>query len=104
MGRRRLPHLSLRTIDYALGRAKVRIRVHPDNLDYLQTRVQEIATSHGFMGKMEVAGDSQLAAADVVMDWGDGSAEKIEQRIWQVISELVPSIKRSDEGILATGE
>ncbi|MDI9408566.1 MAG: FliH/SctL family protein [Candidatus Pacebacteria bacterium] len=88
------------TIDYALGRAKLRLRIHPQNLEYLRSKIEEIAIAHGFSGKVEVVGDSQLAAADVQMDWGDGSAEKIEQRIWQAITDLVPPKNQKDEGIL----
>ena len=80
------------TIGYALGRPRLRIRLHPQNVENLQSVLQGLAESHGFIGKVELVADSELLLADVVMDWGDGSSEKLEKRIWEAIGQMMPTV------------
>ncbi|MCX8502130.1 MAG: FliH/SctL family protein [Alphaproteobacteria bacterium] len=85
------------TIDYALGRPRLRIKLHPQNVEDLQPVLQGLAERHGFVGKVELVADSQLLLADVVMDWGDGSSEKLEKRIWEAIGQMMPTAREKLE-------
>ncbi|WP_422019963.1 FliH/SctL family protein [Pyruvatibacter mobilis] len=59
---------------FALLRDEPRVVVHvtPDQLDLLEPRINEIASEHGFEGRLIVRVDEEIALGDVRIEWSKG--------------------------------
>lgn len=77
---------------------RVVIRGHQRVIAALQTRVDSIASSHGFQGKIVLFADEHLNENDCLIEWADGGAERILDNIWKQIDAAISSI--TDGGAL----
>ena len=64
-------------------------RVCPEMVDPLREKLDEIAKSCGFEGKMVVVGDPRIALGDCRVEWGEGGAERDAGRIALDIDKTV---------------
>jgi len=77
---------------------RVVVRSHDRIISALQTRIDAIAASHGFQGKIVLFADEQLNENDCLIEWADGGAERILDNIWKQIDAAIASI--TDGGAL----
>ncbi|MEA4839120.1 MAG: FliH/SctL family protein [Rhodospirillaceae bacterium] len=68
---------------------RVTVRVHPDYQNGVRDRMQTLAEENGFEGKLIVAADSRIAPGDCRVEWGDGGAERDQERVWNDIDALI---------------
>lgn len=64
---------------------RIVVRVHDELLDPLRRRVDAIAQSTGFGGRVILIADPGLAATDARIEWADGGAERNLGAVWQDI-------------------
>lgn len=72
---------------------RVTVRVHPDYQNGLRDRMQTLAEDNAFEGKLIVTADSRIAPGDCRVEWGDGGAERDQDRLWDDIDALIAQAK-----------
>lgn len=80
------------------GEVKVTVRAHPDMLDAVRERAEQVAQAVAFDGKLVYAADPRIAEGDCRVEWGDGGAERDLARIWaEVEAVLARALGMEDE-------
>ncbi|MDI9348895.1 MAG: FliH/SctL family protein [Candidatus Symbiobacter sp.] len=85
------------SIELVRERPKLTVTLAPQIQNMLEAKLQGLAESLGFSGQIVFVSDPNLGEADVRIEWGDGGVERLTQRTWQSITDLMEKIK------LATG-
>lgn len=67
---------------------RIVVRVHDGMLDALKARIDALAASKGFAGKMVLLAEPSLMDTDCRVEWADGGAERDVTRLWQQIERL----------------
>lgn len=62
------------------------VRVSPDLLPALETRIQGLSADTGFEGRLFLIADERLGAADCSVEWADGGLERHADAIWRDVS------------------
>ena len=73
----------------ALGEPRIVINASRSVVDVLAPRLSEIQQQEGFEGRVVLAADPMLAAADCRIDWRGGGAARTQSAIEDAIAELV---------------
>jgi flagellar assembly protein FliH len=68
---------------------RVVVRINDALLDVLKEKVDALATSIGFAGRIIVIADPAVAAGDARIEWADGGAERDSARAWADIDGLI---------------
>jgi flagellar assembly protein FliH len=68
---------------------RIVIRAADQIIDALQVKVDRIAASCGFTGKIALLGDPTMAATDCRVEWADGGAERSFSATWQTIANAM---------------
>lgn len=71
---------------------RVVVRGHDRVIAALQPRIDTMAASCGFQGKIVLFGDEQLDENDCRIEWADGGAERILDDIWKQIDAALESM------------
>jgi flagellar assembly protein FliH len=90
------------TISHCLAQVahepRVVIRIGGDVADELKSRIDELAQSIGFAGRIIVTADPRLSRADCRLEWSDGGAERdaasIADRIEAVLARFIETDAR----------
>ncbi len=90
---RLVEHTLLRLIE----EPRVVIRVNPELMEPLGGRLNDLKAGAGYEGRIVMKEDSSLVYGDCRMEWGDGSAERNVDSLWQSIDQII-------EGNLGTGQ
>lgn len=72
-----------------LDQPRVVIRVHDGLMQALQGRLQHVSESVGFSGQLVLIADDRLGPSDCRVEWADGGAERIGERIWSDIDAAI---------------
>lgn len=64
---------------------KVVIRVHPDMVEGISPKLEEIAARNSFEGQVQLRGDAALSDGDCRLEWADGGAERLTSDLWRRI-------------------
>lgn len=76
-------------IDHLLDEPRLILRTHPDIVEPLRERVENLARNSGFEGKLVFNGDARLALGDCKVEWADGGTERDQTRLWAEIEEVI---------------
>jgi flagellar assembly protein FliH len=71
---------------------RVVIRAHDNIIGLLQDRVDAMAVTSGFMGKIVLFGDEQFSEADCRVEWADGGAERNIGELWRRIDAAIERV------------
>ena len=74
---------------HAIGEPRIVINASRSVVDVLAPRLSEIQQQEGFEGRVVLAADPMLAAADCRIDWRGGGAARTQSAIEGAIAELV---------------
>jgi flagellar assembly protein FliH len=78
---------------------RVVVRGHDRIIAALQPRIDDMATSCGFHGKIVLFADDQLNETDCRVEWADGGAERNLDDMWRQIDAAIERI--ADDGAAA---
>jgi flagellar assembly protein FliH len=73
----------------AVGEPRVVLHTSPKVAELLGPKLAEIAHEEGFEGRLAIAGEANLAAADCRLEWRGGGAERSESTIEAAIADLI---------------
>ena len=65
------------------------VRVHEEQFDAVNERVQAIATDRAYAGKVIVLADAEVAAGDCRVEWADGGIERNTQATWNAVERTI---------------
>ena len=90
------------------GCPRLLARVAPDDLDRVQTALDETAQAIGFPGQIRAMADAAMAPAAFVLDWGDGRAafdpETAKQRVSEALAAALVSEGLHAEPLISATE
>ena len=72
-----------------LDEPRVQVRVHPELMEPLRPRLEQVASEVGFEGRLTVTADPRLGPDDCRIEWGGGGAERSQERLWHEIETVV---------------
>lgn len=62
---------------------RILVRVHPDLVEQVRARMEEIATNDAFEGQITVRPEAELSEGDCRLEWADGGAQRLQTEIWR---------------------
>ncbi|MEI8396392.1 MAG: flagellar assembly protein FliH [Rhodospirillaceae bacterium] len=68
-------------LNEAIDEPRLTVRTHPEILDEVRTRIDEMAAARGFTGRVVMLADATLGQSDARIDWADGGAERNTERL-----------------------
>jgi flagellar assembly protein FliH len=68
---------------------RVVIRVHDSLLEALQGRLEALAQSAGYPGRLILIADDTIGPGDCRVEWADGGAERLGERLWRDIDAVL---------------
>lgn len=68
---------------------RIAISVHDSLFVPFKTRLDELAASRGFAGKLIVLSDAQMQPTDCRVEWADGGAERNFERLYAAIDDEI---------------
>ncbi|HSK41648.1 MAG TPA: FliH/SctL family protein, partial [Arenibaculum sp.] len=68
------------------------IRLNDEMLDPIAERIDEMTTARGFAGKVVLLADAALGYGDCRIEWADGGAERIGERLWHDIDRITARV------------
>ena len=77
------------SLQQVLDQPRVVIRVHDALMQALQGRLKGVSESVGFPGQLVLIADDRLGPSDCRVEWADGGAERIGERIWSEIDAVI---------------
>lgn len=83
-----------------LDEPRLVIRTHPDLVDVIRGRIEEIGGRLGFEGRFLVTDDPGLGAGDARVEWSDGGAVRDEAALWAEIDDIIARNLQADDGPL----
>ncbi len=90
------------SLQQVLEQPRVVIRVHNGLMQALQDRLKHLSESVGFPGQLVLIADDRLGPSDCRVEWADGGAERIGERIWSEIDAAIDrAIAVSNNGLPA---
>lgn len=83
----------LQSIETRRDEPRIAVIVPTVHLDTLKARIDGLALDKGYAGKIILLADDNLAQTDVRVEWADGGAERLYERLFaQVESEFAKAI------------
>lgn len=83
----------LQSLEARRDEPRIAITVSGLHLDTMKQRIDALAGERGYAGKVIVIADDNLAATDVRVEWADGGAERLYERIYSLVeSEFAKAI------------
>lgn len=79
------------------------IRLNDEMLDPVAGRIDELTTARGFAGKVVLLADAALGYGDCRIEWADGGAERIGERLWHDIDRITARVLGHGPGAEAQG-
>ncbi len=77
------------SLQQVLDQPRVVIRVHDALMQALQGRLNHVSEAVGFPGQLVLIADDRLGPSDCRVEWADGGAERIGERIWSEIDAAI---------------
>jgi len=72
---------------------RIAVIVSGQHLDALKQHIETLAAEKGYAGKMIIVADDNLAPTDVRVEWADGGAERLYERLYsQIETEFAKAI------------
>lgn len=77
------------SLGMAVDQPRITVRVQPEIAELLHPKLEGMALNAGFNGHINLLADASLGPSDVRVEWGDGGAERLIQRAWNDVTEIV---------------
>ena len=88
-----IEHVILSSLDARRDEPRIAVTVPTAHLEELKARMDAIALEKGYPGKVVIIADDNLAPTDCRVEWADGGAERLYERIYSRIeSEFAKAI------------
>lgn len=88
-----IENVIVKSIDARRDEPRIAVTVSTHHLEALRARVDVIAAEKGYSGKLILIADDNLSAADCRVEWADGGAERLYERIYaQIETEFANAI------------
>jgi len=72
---------------------RIAVMLPPQHLETLKERIDRIALERGFAGKLILIADDGLGPSDCRVEWADGGAERLYERLFaQIEMEFAKAI------------
>lgn len=68
---------------------KIVVRLNEMHVEAFRQKIEQIATSTGFSGRVAIVADPALAAEDARVEWADGGVERSTAQIWKEIETAI---------------
>lgn len=79
-------------LDVRKDEPRIAVMVPTQHLDSLKARVDDLALQRGFAGKLILIADDAMGASDCRVEWADGGAERMYERLFsQIENEFAKS-------------
>lgn len=83
----------LSAIEQRRDEPRIAVIVSPAHLEYLKEKIDALALEKGYAGKMILLADDALAETDCRVEWADGGAERLYERLSaQIENEFTKAI------------
>jgi len=93
-----IENMILQSIDARKDEPRIAVTVPSFHLEALKTRIDKLAIERGYGGRVILLGDDALPPADCRVEWADGGAERIYERIFaQIENEFARALAGMDE-------
>ena len=98
-----IEHVILQAVETRRDEPRIAIIVPAVHLEPLRQKIDALALEKGYAGKLILIADDNLAATDVRVEWADGGAERLYERLFsQVEAEFAKAIAGMQETIKET--
>jgi flagellar assembly protein FliH len=88
-----IERIILESLDVRRDEPRVAVMVPTQHLEALKGRVDALALEKGFAGKLILLADDHLGPSDCRVEWADGGAERLYERLFsQIEGEFAKSI------------
>jgi len=81
--------LATESFHHLVSTPHVVVRVGPDIYDTAKEKIEEIASSRGFEGRLAVTPDESLAPGDCRIEWADGGVNRNQAATASAVDEMV---------------
>jgi flagellar assembly protein FliH len=71
----------LSSLDVRKDEQRIAVMIPPQHMDALKDRIDRLALDRGFAGKMILIADDNLGPSDCRVEWADGGAERMYERL-----------------------
>ncbi len=96
-----IEHVILQSLEARRDEPRIAITVPTEHLEKLKSRIDALTAGKAYAGKVILIADDALAATDCRVEWADGGAERLFERLFlQIDNEFVKAVS----GITATLE
>jgi flagellar assembly protein FliH len=85
------------TIAELIDEPRIMIRVAPDIADALRERIEPVAESAGFGGKLALIEDPKVPLGDCRLNWSDGGAERDTGRLLAELDEIIDRYRKEQD-------
>lgn len=93
-----IENMILQSIDARKDEPRIAVTVPSLHLEALKARIDKLAIERGYGGRVILLGDDALPPADCRVEWADGGAERIYERIFaQIENEFARALAGMDE-------
>jgi flagellar assembly protein FliH len=100
-----IEHTISESLEIRRDEPRVAVTVPAQHLEALKTRVDVLALEKGFTGKLILIGDDHLGPSDCRVEWADGGAERLYERLFsQVENEFAKAIAGMNAQLAETKE
>ncbi len=83
----------LEALEVRKDEARIAVMVPTMHLDALKNRMDDLALERGFAGKLILIADDTMEASDCRVEWADGGAERLYERLFaQIENEFAKSM------------
>ncbi|MFN7114297.1 MAG: hypothetical protein ACK4PK_08040 [Alphaproteobacteria bacterium] len=83
----------LSSLDVRKDEQRIAVMVPAQHMEALKDRIDKLALDRGFAGKMILIADDNLGASDCRVEWADGGAERMYERLFaQIEMEFAKAI------------
>jgi len=100
-----IEHVILREINDRKEEPRIAVTVPTAHLEALKARIDAVALEKGFAGKVILLADDGLPPTDCRVEWADGGAERIYERLSsQIENEFAKAISGVKAGLEQAGK
>ncbi len=91
-----IEHIVSRVVAEMGRESRLVIRVPESSFDESSARINEIAASQAYAGKIVILGDPELGSSDCRIEWADGGIERDTRAIWDEIDRVLAEVQTSE--------
>lgn len=83
-----------KTVAELIDEPRIVVRVAPDIAEGVRERIEPVAESAGFGGKLAIVEDPKVATGDCRLSWSDGGAERDTGRLLAELDEVIDRYRK----------